>query len=209
MIPRPERPPEPPIALSKVLVAEGMDCVYFIEAFLKDLHLSEGIEVRDFGAREDLHSALPALVRMSGFEKVESLGIVLDAETQGVDATFESVLGSLNRSGLPRPDAPATRSEGSPTVSVFILPDCTRKGMLETLCRQAAAADRLGHCVDEYLQCVEQVRDRPRNMDKAWVHTFLSAQGEPGLLLGQAASRGYFPRNSPVFNDLRRFLQDI
>jgi hypothetical protein len=99
---------------------------------------------------------------------------------------------------------------GTPNVCVFILPDCTRPGMLETLCMAAVADDPAIGCVEQFLECVQQqVTAPPSNVDKARLHAFLASRSRPDLRLGEAAEKGHWPWESPALEPLMRFLKEL
>jgi len=198
-----------PIAYSKLLLVEGQDAFQFFKALVRHLNLLNEIEIRNFGGVEELSDYLRTLLATSGFSNVTSLGVIRDAETNS-DSAFESVCNSLRQVGLSVPQQPGVPVAGTPDISVFILPDGSNPGMLETLCLQAIASDPVIPCIEEFFQCVQ---DRSgtgsNNPSKAHLHTFLACRPEPGLLLGQAAHRGYLPLDSPAFDNLRQFVQTL
>lgn len=213
MIPGRGGPPllEPPIQLSKLLVVEGRDAVVFFEALLEHLQLSEIVEIRDMRSVGELTNRLHALKNMSGFaENVISLGIIRDAEAKGIKPAFDSVCNSLRQNGFSVPTRPAEVADGTPRISVFILPNCQGAGMLEDLCLQAVAGDPAILCVEQYFECLRgQGLALPNNLSKARVHAFLASRAKPDLLVGQAADTGYWNLDSPVYEPLKQFLQAL
>ena len=198
-----------PISYSKVLLVEGRDAFEFFKAMLRHLGLLSEIEIRNFGGVGELADYLDTLRITSGFSGITSLGIVRDAETDA-DSAFRSVCNALTKSGYGVPSQPTMVADGSPGVSVFILPDCVNPGMIENLCLQAVVGDPACLCVEQYFQCLqEQGVDLPRNMPKARLYTFLASRPGPGLRLGQAAHRGYWQWDSPVFDSLKDFLRAL
>jgi hypothetical protein len=197
------------IDASKQLVVEGRSAKEFFIALLRNMGLS-GIQVRDFGSINNLRPYLKAFRLMPGFvQDVTSIGIVRDAEVDPV-AAFRSVCDALSAASLTAPFQPSVPKGSNPQVAVLILPDPTRAGMLETLCLDAVANEPAMQCVDEYFRCMQQRHGLlPRNIFKARLHAFLASQPEPGLLLGQAAHRGYFPWNSSVFGHVKQFLLSL
>jgi hypothetical protein len=198
-----------PITYSKLLLVEGQDAFQFFKALLRYLRLLDEIEIRNFGGVDDLAEYLRTLTATPGFSDVTSLGIIQDAELS-LDTTFQSVCNSLRKAGFSEPQQLAVPVIGKPNVSVFILPDCSNPGMLETLCLQAVSSDPVMSCIDQYLQCVQDLAGtEPSNPSKAYLHTFLASRPEPGLLLGQAAHRNYLPWDSLAFNDVKQFIQTL
>ncbi len=198
-----------PIEKPYVLVVEGKDEQLFFEALIRHLGLGD-IEVRPVGGRTLLRRNLPALVRTPGFsEKVTSLGVVRDTDSDP-QAAFTSVQDALRTANLPVPSRPLAFSRSIPRVAVMLLPDADTSGMLEDLCLQAVGTDRASRCVDQYFDCLVRVQQSlPRNLPKARIQVFLASRDEAGKRLGEAAQAGYLPWGSPVFDDLKRFLQDL
>ena len=113
----------------------------------------------------------------------------------------------LQNFGLAVPQQLMTIEAGIPSVSVYILPDCNRPGMLEDLCLDAVAGDLALPCVDDYLSCLQrQGIPDPTPQAKAKLQAFLASRDSPGLLLGEAADKGYFPWSQSAFDALKQFL---
>lgn len=197
-----------PITFEKVLLVEGMDAFQFFKALLRHLNLLSEIEIRNFGGIDQL-DYLETLMITDGFDSVISLGIIRDAENNA-DSAFQSVCSLLSNIGLSVPQQPIAIAEGNPIVSVFILPDCVNSGMLETLLYQAIDNDPATSCIEEYSQCfAEKGIALPNNMDKARIHAFLSYKSPPGLRVGEAAHRSFWPWENPIFERLKQFLRQI
>ncbi len=62
------------------------------------------IQLQNFGGIDDLGRFLHAFVRMSGFSRVKTIGIVRDAEGSELGA-FNIVRGALEYTSLPVPSA--------------------------------------------------------------------------------------------------------
>lgn len=207
-------------ALQKVLLVEGRDAWEFFKALLDDLGLANTIEIRNYGGITELAPYVRTLPAISGFREVVSLGITRDAELNAQDA-FRAVCQALEnaRSREPRtllhgrlsaPSSPMTKTSGVLSVSVFILPDCVSPGMLETVCLASVTDDPAMPCVEQYFECLKGGgAPTPGNISKARVQAYLSSRPKPGLLLGEAAHRGYFPWQSAVFEPIKQFLRAL
>ncbi|MGH9755046.1 MAG: DUF3226 domain-containing protein [Blastocatellia bacterium] len=197
------------ITHSKQLLVEGRDAVAFFAALLKHLGLSE-VQIQNFGGINELRPFLKALRNESGFwGKVSSLGVIRDAENNPQGA-FQSVRDSLLAADLPAPAKTIVSAGAGPQVSVLILPDAATPGMLESLCLAAVEKDQAFQCVDQYFNCLkQQMTVLPNNLTKARLHAFLSSRPKPDLLVGEAASAGYFPWNHPAFSQAKQFLQGL
>jgi hypothetical protein len=195
------------ITYSKVLLVEGMTPFQFFKALLQHLGLLDEIEIRNFGGVTDFSVYLETLLATPGFPQVTSLGIVRDAEDDAASA-FNSVCTSANRVGLDTPANPLVTTDGNPSVSIFILPDCDAPGMIETLCMQALTEDPAVPCVSQYFECLRQ-EGVPMSapIAKARVQAFLASRERPGLQLGEAAHAGHIPWNHAAFDNLKGFLR--
>lgn len=192
----------------KLLIGEGKEEVDFFTVFLTHLNISD-VQVEQYGEKSGLPSYLKTLRVRPGYLNIISLGITRDADNSAQSA-FQSVGGALNRASLPVPKQPGEIVGDIPKVSVMILPDDRRNGMLEDLCLDAISTDPVLRCVDEYFDCVYTTSGRqPKNMAKARIHTWLSSQIEPDKRLGEAAKAGYLPWDSPGFDSLKQFLQAL
>jgi hypothetical protein len=165
------------------------------------LGINQTIEIRSFGGNSNCASVLKALVKSHGFSVVESLGIIRDAEVDA-NAAKQSVDYIIANSGL----ATTVRR------SVFILPDNTNPGMIETLCLSSVSTKPHFPHVDDYI-------DKARNsgasfpqglaLAKSRLQVYMAAHPEPQLMPGIAASRGYWPFADPLFQDLKTFMQSL
>ncbi len=194
---------------AKQLAVEGQDGVAFFGALIAHMGLTE-IQRQNFGGNDELAEFLKGLRNMPEFtERVVSLGIVRDAETDAV-AAFRSACSALTKSGLPIPSAPETPATNNLRVTVLILPDSTRAGMLETLCMESVTSDPVIPCIDVYMRCVrKRFGSSPGNLPKARAQAFLASRPRPGLPLGHAARAGYWRLNSTVFDHVRQFLRSL
>ena len=190
------------------LLVEGNDPRNFFEAFIEHLSLAD-IQVQNFGGIYELRGFLRALVNAPGFQIVQSIGIVRDAETSA-ERAFQSVQSSLERAKLPMPDSLAERTDTSPAVTVLILPGDNRQGMLETLLCESFADDPVEECIDDFFKCVGSLPDVSiERSDKARAHAYLTTKPNPHFSVGVAAKNDYWDLNHSVFSTIRGFLQTI
>ena len=199
--------PEPNTIESRIqLLVEGNDQRNFFEAFIDHLSLAN-IQIQNFGGVTDLRPFLSILVKRSGFrETVQSVGIVRDAETSA-QAAFQSVQSSLSNAGLPVPSRPEDRTDGSPAVTVLILPGNNRTGMLETLLNETFAHTPEEACINAFFDCVETISTVSiTNPDKARAYAYLTTKPNPHHSVGMAAKQNYWNLDHPVFDQLRQFL---
>ena len=190
------------------LLVEGNDPRNFFEAFIEHLSLAN-IQIQNFGGIYELRGFMRALVNAPGFQIVQSIGIVRDAETSA-ERAFQSVQSSLERAELPMPDSPAERTDTSPAVTVLILPGDNRQGMLETLLCESFADTSIDPCIDDFFECVESLLDVSiERSDKARAHAYLTTKPNPHFSVGVAAKNDYWDLDHSVFSTVRDFLQMI
>ena len=190
------------------LLVEGNDQRNFFEAFVKHLSLSD-IQVQDFGGVNDLRGFLPGFVREPGFpEAVRSIGIVRDAECSAPSA-IQSVQSSLRNAGLVAPNSPGERIGVDPAVTVLILPDGEREGMLETLLCESFAGAPIDECIDGFFECVEALGERVNRPFKARAQAYLATRPDPHLSVGVAAKKRYWDLDHDTFGNVRDFLRSL
>ncbi len=205
----------------KLLIVEGRDEQLFFEAALR-VHLGlTDIQVMAVGGKTRLTRSLEILVNDIHFPTVPSMAVVRDADSPiGVPATpgaaiseadnaFRSACGSLRHVGLSCPPAHGQFSDGSPRVGVFIVPNGTDDGMLETLCLHSVSTLSEFPCVDAYFQCLQAHQIAPKSFHKARAHAWLASRPEPDRRVGEAAQAGYWPWNSQAFDNLWAFLRSM
>ena len=193
----------------KQLLVEGFDAYWFFSALLKEVSITE-IQIQNYGGVDELKGFLVQFCRASGFwDRVESLGIVRDAETDP-NAAFQSVSTALDAANLPVPQCPLELTNTQPRTSIFILPDNETNGMLETVCLRSVEEDPAMFCIDEYFKCLrEKLEYLPKYTEKAHLQTFLASRKKVPRMLGVAAEQGIWPWNSPVFESIKLFLNRL
>ena len=202
------RPSPRPLSSDVQILVEGRDPCKFFEALIEHLAF-DNVQVQDFGGVTELRDFLSSFTKMSGFSGVQSLGIVRDAE-QNATGAFHSVRGALEHAGLSAPDTPGQRAGASPAISVMILPDNERTGMLKTLLCDSFSGNPVRTCIDAFFKCVEVRQGHPVHRQyKARARAFLATKRDPHLSVGDAAKRGYWDMDHAVLEPIRAFLHDV
>ena len=198
-----------PIVSNTQLLVEGNDQRNFFEALKRHISL-ENIQIQNFGGVGELTSFLETLAASDEFkDRVQSLGIIRDAE-ESAGSAFQSIQSSLRNAGLSEPIRPRERAGESPTVSVLILPDDTRPGMLETLLCETFADTSMDECVDAFLDCARALPGADiRRPDKSRAHAYISTYPEPQSSVGVAAQKGYWDLDHSALADVRHFLESL
>ena len=207
-----------PITKPKLLLGEGKDEINFFNALLAHLGIGD-VQVDEYGGKYRIRSGLKALADRTGFDQVVSLAVTRDADHADdtdddaviVQRAFQSVTEALAHANLSIPNAPLVKVAGSPEVSIFILPDNQRAGMLEDVCLAATSATEV-NCISAYFDCIERETRRTqlrRNVSKSRVHAWLATQGEPDKRLGEAAQASYLNWDHQAFDLLKQFLSQL
>jgi hypothetical protein len=196
------------ISKPKLLIVEGKDEECFFCALIEHLGIND-IQVAGIGGKDKLRAHLKGLIKDPSFSRVESLGIVRDAD-KDPGAAFQSVRESLRFAGLPLPKKPLVFAKAMPKVAVMIIPSHKRKGALEDLCLEAVSKDPALICVDQYFACLDQQKiGQAKNPSKAKVRVFLASRKDPTLPLGISAQKGYWPLDNKAFANIKVFLQSL
>lgn len=202
---------ERPIRASAQLLVEGRTSEIFFQEFVKALRLEGQVDVRTFGdiSRQRLKTWLELFSRKADFkEKVHRLAIIRDAEARPASEAYESVCGVV-RSVLPVTPAPMGELNGDPlSVGIFILPDCSRRGMLESLFLEAWAGEEpAAGCTRAFENCLGVVESIRTTKQRLAAH--LVARNVVDPQLGRAAQQGVIPWGHPAFAALTNFLRDL
>ena len=202
----PEERPRTTIRSASQLLVEGRDYVHFVSALTKE-HSFATPQLQNFGGVNELSSYLTAFVRAPGFEKVERLGVLRDAEG-GSRSAFQSVQGSLKAAGLVVPKTPGHIEPGQPSVGVLIVP-AHGGGMLETVLCKTLAETPIAICIDEFLECAHSGGAEIRRPHKARSSAYLATRAVPGLPVGVAAKRGYWDLRHEALKPLVDFVAAV
>ncbi|MBN1352120.1 hypothetical protein JXJ21_22165 [candidate division KSB1 bacterium] len=201
------------INAQKLLAVEGKDECNFFNALLTSENMTS-IQTVDIGGKEKFQIELPLLMNLEGFDCIEAIGFVRDAEDGTVQSAFQSIKAILHRNGLPVPDAlNSVMTNSSLKLSVFIMPDNQNSGMLEDLCLFSLNGEPVKSCVNEFITCFSQSM-QPKEKDKfnepkARVQAYLSSRAPIVNSLGLAAQKGFWDFNHNCFNEIKLFLHNL
>ena len=200
----------------KLLMVEGKDEENFFQVLFEKKGI-EGVQIMSAGGKDNFNNELSARVKLPEFGNLKSLAIVRDAD-QSAKPAFKSVCSALKKNNLPTPLQSGTfATDNSLKVGVFIIPDGTNDGMLESLCLSIVKPEGEGiiKCVDSFMECIKglpqggQTYKQPKNSDKAQVRAFLSAMEEDTPSLGVATKKGYWNLDSNNLKPLLNFLKNL
>lgn len=196
-----------------LLLVEGRDEVNLFDALMKSC-LVEGLNVQvqviEAGGKDNFPRNLKALHAESRTHPtLRSIGVVRDAD-DNADGASRSVCGQLRSVGYEPPAGHGQFSDAKPSIGVFIVPDGTANGSIETLCRHSVKGDNVTGCVDEYLRCLDEHNARKSaNVDKSFAHAYLAAMKDPVARVGEGAKKKVWNFGSPAFAELSEFLREL
>lgn len=196
------------ITHTHLLLVEDDDDVGFFKELLTHWGLNN-TDIWAIGREERFERNLGVL--KTDFGNLKSLGIIQDAKDDPT-ATFDAIKLSLERNGLSAPEMYGQRSEGSPVISIFILPDgMNQKGVLESLCIRALEGDQILSCANSYIKCLTEngVSFDELEADKARVLAYSLASSHSIKSLGGLALSGVLQLDGDAFEGMRIFLIGI
>ena len=200
------------IQANRLLLVEGKDEVNLLGRLIKDCLKDNGqvIQILDVGSKDNFGPNLMAIkVAAQSGTTLHSVGIIRDAD-DNPQGSFDSVCNSLRSVGYEPPAAHAEFSDATPSIGVFIVPDGSQSGAIETLCRRSVEGEDAAKCADEYMECLK-THDalQSRNADKTFAHAYLAAMRNPVARVGEGALQGAWDFQSPAFGGLSQFVRDL
>ena len=194
-----------------LLLVEGRDEENLFAALI-DRHLGADSEIQIIGAGGvDRFPVNLDAIRTAAQARptLRSIGVVRDAEDDAGSA-FRSVCDHLRNGGYTPPAAHGEFSDAAPSIGVFVVPDGSSTGALETLCRRSVDGTHAAGCVGEYIACLERHDAmQSRNTDKSFAHAYLASMRDPLARVGEGARSGVWDFESPAFAALAQFLRDL
>jgi len=196
------------VTSSTIILGEGRDEAELLEAMAQAMGLQ--VQCVDCGGSQQFHIRLKVVMAAPGFDRVTSLGVVRDAETNSA-AAEESIRGRLAAEGLAVPDKPMTRATApdSPDVAFLVVPSGEPAGMMEDLILRAMKDDPSWKCQQAYFDCLALTGiDLTSDPQKRRVQAALAAlpSGNLARNIGEAARKGLIPFGHPGLSELSDFL---
>ena len=192
----------------KQVIVEGNDEIRVFRALCKHLDISD-LQVNSCEGYPKLRGFLRNFSRLSGFDDVQSLAVVADADTDRRGRHL-SIQAALDNAGLPTPSAPLQfASQNGIKVAYLVVPHDADGTMLEDVCLASVSEDAAMKCVDEYFECLtREGASTPREvrMSKARVHAFLASRDDPALRIGEAADNGIWQFDNEAFRPMCELL---
>ncbi|SHH27697.1 DUF3226 domain-containing protein [Thermosipho atlanticus] len=190
---------------STIIFVEGKDDEQFLRGLLQKIEI-EDYKIIQLNGKNNLNKVLPAAVKVSGFDKVKNILIILDAD-DSPDNTFKSVLSALKKANLPLPKRPGEpTNNGQIKVGIFLFPDCKNPGTIEDLIIRSFDKNVL-NCIKEYINCAEKLGFNPKNEAKSFVYCYIAVQHEPSGNFDVSIKRKHIDLEASVFDNIKEFLK--
>ena len=193
---------------TKQIIVEGVDEVRVFSALARHIGTS-GLQFQECGGYQNLRRFLRTFAALDGFNDIESLAVVADANTNRA-GRLQSIQDALANIALPVPSAPLQTTSGDGIkVAYLVIPHNAGGTMLEDVCLDSVSADAAMKCVDEYFDCLSREgASTPRNVHKSKgrTHAFLASREDPTLRTGEAAERGIWRFDDDAFRPMRDLL---
>jgi hypothetical protein len=193
---------------TKFLAVEGKDEKNFLKKLLEYIDILDIADIYPAGGKDQFKNIMLALSKSRGFGSLKKIAVIRDADENAEDA-FKSVTGVLKNIGLQIPERPGEFSSGSPSVGVFIMSDNSSKGMLEDLCLESVKDHESMECVENFITCTRELKEKPKIISKAKVQVFLATKPEIVNSLGVAAQKEYWNFHSEKLMPLINFLKKL
>ncbi len=189
------------MADNPLLIVEGKNDAYVFGELLKKHKLvvakdengqKNEIVIKAQNGFENLKKNLAQIIKVAE----NSLAIVVDADDQDINERWQSLTDRLKNAGYSAKNIPAEPlAEGTkitedelPTIGIWIMPDNSSAGKIETFLRKIVADDKtdLWKFAGETLEKLPQTLFKSKDKEKAHVHTYLAWQKDPGISMGTA-----------------------
>lgn len=205
-----------------LVICEGVDAKYFLIWYFNSSALSDirpfadDIQIIDFGGNEELSNYLAIVKNTAGFDKLESILIVRDAE-RDAEAAVSKIQSALRKNEFPVPEGPHIWKEGNPKVGFLLFPTCdaeVENGTLEDLCISILEEPNSPQVLQEIKTFLQVLRDKhgrsyPHEF-KTTLHTYFSVTDKyVSLKVGEAAKAGAFNWSSGKLTPLKEFMMEV
>lgn len=196
-----------------VILVEGVDDGYFLDEVLASIGANPsqvGVCLAD--GKEKMHVLLKAVLKSPSFTtgKIRRYAVIRD-----VDDSVQTCLNECQRlftdagEPCPAPNDFSVRSDGR-SIGLFLLPNATSAGSLETLALQTVSGTPLLSATDSYLSSAVAHGGSNDHIDKRRMQAFLASWAKPLCNgVGWATRKGHFDVSAPELGELKVFLTDL
>lgn len=204
----------------KLIAVEGQDEVNFFNELIKFIGISD-IEVWEVGGKTQFKPKFAGFIKLRGFDELKSIAFICDADnrnSRSAERSFRSLCRNIENvateepsfsGNIVLPSRMGEFSESNPKIGIYVMPNNSNSGMLENLCLNSVEDDPAMECVNEFIECALQLDEKPKNIAKAKVQTFLASKEEIVNRLGLGALKRYWKFESPAWDELKTFISNL
>jgi hypothetical protein len=199
--------------VQNLLTKHGIGCeVQRVNLPVRD---EQKIVVQQQGNREKVLNSLDALLDTS---ELEQIGVIIDADDEvNLRDSWTKLKRTLQMRGIEMPDEPVTPFNSTATVSfrqipigIWIMPGESLRGELEDFFGSLISdEDALWTRARATVDAIPAGERLFKKDSKAFVHTWLAWQKEPGEPMGQAIKFGYVRHNSVAAVSFVKWVRDL
>ncbi len=212
------------MADNPLLIVEGKNDAYVFGELLKKHKLiiakdengqKKEIIIKEQGGFENLKKNLKTTIKSAD----NSLAIVVDADDQDMAHRWQGLTDRLRDSGYAAKNIPAAplakgtkiKGEELPTIGIWIMPDNSSAGKIETFLKNIVADDKsdLWKFAEETIEKLPQTLFKVKDKEKAQVYTYLAWQKDPGISMGTAIQTKCFLHDKPEAKLFVEWIMDI
>ena len=205
--------PEPPKIenCNRVLIVEGYSDLLFYAELLEVVRKHGQVFIKHFNGRSDLATKLETFLTPQLLAAKEAFGVIVDANGNAQNTASE--LTNLLTRLTGQPVAAGGWTNSKPRVGLFVTPDGSSNGEIETLVWRAWAADPANgdprRCIDDFVGCMTRAGLTAQSRDKGLVSALLAIRNDEDPRLGPGARAKVFDFNRPEFSQLKQFLSAV
>ncbi|HBD96336.1 MAG TPA: hypothetical protein DC057_19355 [Spirochaetia bacterium] len=200
---------------SKVLIVEGLDEVNFFTEYLSYLKLME-IQVIPYCGRGRLNEHINDLIKLPGFDSINIIGFIQDADFNTARSSFDSMVSVLNSYNIPCPDNPGGFATSSELKSgIFIMPNNQDEGMLEDLflCILSDTEKDIISCIQGFQACFKNLPNcglnQRNDVSKSLMLSYFAYRNPEVYRVGIGAQKGYFDFSHGCLSKIKEFLEEL
>lgn len=173
------------------------------------------IVIKPQGGFEELKRNLRQIIKAAD----NSLAIVVDADDKDIGDRWRSLVDRLKLAGYAERNIPSSPlAEGTkieddelPTIGIWIMPDNSSAGKIETFLRKIVADDRsdLWQFAEETIENLPITLFAARDKEKAHIHTYLAWQKKPGISMETAIQAKCFQHDKPEARIFVEWIKNV
>ena len=201
------------VVANHLLLVEGRDEVNLFEGLIRhcftDFDREVQVQIEEVG-KESFKGRFGALTKAARkTAPIQAIGIVRDAD-EDASGAFASVCSAVSGFDYVPPCSHGNYSASRPSIGVFITPDGTKRGAIESICRQSLEGSPASQCAEDYLDCLKAHGALlSANHDKSFAHAYLASTRDPVARVGEGGLQGVWNFSSPAFAELYQFIVDL